>query len=144
MNITTQEEIAILERAKNVIMENGWSTGDYVQADGSVCAVGALYGAMGYLTQEEDGYWTVDFPPLTEDPARQLAANLVALLPESYLELDEVSQRLHSIKVVFNDPDDPGQSWGEVTEFNDHFAESPNDIIELFDRGIIAAKERAK
>ena len=32
----------VLRQARNEIMERGWSQGDYIASDGSVCAMGAI------------------------------------------------------------------------------------------------------
>ena len=109
-----------LSRAKELLGERGWSKGQYVDGDGCLCALGAIYVAAGELASAPlDKYAPYYAPGDAGDQASKL-----------YLEASE-----HLGSVV---PRSSG--WPHVHLFNDLPSTTQDDVLAMFDRGIEAAE----
>lgn len=117
----TEEKIAVYQRAKEILMEDGWTQGVYESATGRRCLVGAVFTAAGWKGHVEIGAaactpaWGEWMCPVQD----------AILATESGQEFD----KRFGISAV---------GW------NDTFGRTADEVIDVLDATIIKVKEEAR
>lgn len=111
--------IEILKKSKEVIAERGWTTGELMNQNGCVCALGAI----GVATGHDSDMAVERYAPFAEDGDAKNAANAVATYiyssDEDYYDWIEPADVDYDIVHGYND----GHTKEEVIELFDNVIE---------------------
>jgi hypothetical protein len=116
MNLERPSEI--LQKAQNILLEDGWAQYYHKTGDGRHCMLGALYEAAGFYHSEPEAYrleWDDSRFKLVVYPAFQYLHTAVGIPEASISET--------------------------VSMVNDNFSTTFTDVMNWFDKAILLAKE---
>lgn len=122
-------EVKILEKAIDALEHRGWIKGNYINAEGSCCMVGAI-DEWSYDDADVDS----DSPSAMADPYQTMpvkvfvASAIKSKFPRIYADSKEVVERINSYDEYTN-----SEMWAEATimHFNDHPDVHFSDVEEL-------------
>ena len=115
--------VEILQAGRDRLVRDGWTWGTLATPGGERCAVGALLGTT--VLGEVNG--------IRKYSRDIFVANTEELEAATYLS-DVASKRMYQAGI-------DGLSLNTITNFNDGWANSINDVLSLYDDAILNAKE---
>lgn len=105
-----------LQKARDYLMEHGWTKGDAVNEKGQACAKGATW---QFDDQERMRVINGESSDISLEPCRYLRWAVIRLFPERA----------------------PSSGMCRIPQFNDHEATTFNDVMDLYDEALRLAKE---
>lgn len=112
------ETIDVLNKMKDVLIENGWCKTELQHPNGNVCLIGARNKVMGVLNTQLDC--------------------------QSSYRVDSVSEALENVMPIDCQRKHPSEDTTRAWMYNDRYAYSVNDVLAIIDDAIIAEKERER